>query len=194
MADPTTLHTVERFVDLLGSPEDDTENTFTARLLLLLESRPLLGEVAYHRIINRVITAYWTNASAHPRDYQPILLLNDIVRYWRILLLNYEARNIEQQAREPFRAAREARRRLRSYTLRFSRCLTCYSAIAYLLALTADAEAPHVTRQDVRRMVRRSPLDRLLWVRQRKALLPVRRKRTGQVQHRRGDPLGALRE
>ncbi len=166
------LHTVERFVDLLGSPEDDTENTFTARMLLLLESCPVLGNVAYDRIIDTVISAYWRNAAAHPRDYQPILLLNDIVRYWRILLLNYEARNIKQQKKDLPAAARDAKRRLSSYKLRFSRCLTCYSAVAYLLALTAGSDSPHVTEADVRSMVKLSPLDRLLWVRERAGQLP----------------------
>ncbi len=161
------LHTVERFVRLLGSPEDDTENTLTARALLLLESCPVLGRVAYDRIIDTVISAYWTNVSAHPRDYQPVLLINDIVRYWRILLLNCEARNIRQREKEASPAAREANRRLSSYKLRFSRCLTCYSALAYLLALTGSDRSPHVAKKHVREMVGLSPLERLEWVRER---------------------------
>lgn len=166
------LHTVERFVKLLGSRDDDTENTFTARALLLLESHPVLGRVAYDRIIDTVISAYWTNASAHPRDYQPVLLINDIVRYWRILLLNYEARNIRQREKEASAATREAKRRLSSYKLRFSRCLTCYSALAYLLALTRGDNITHVTKEHVRAMVALSPLDRLQWVRERVGTVP----------------------
>jgi hypothetical protein len=38
-----THHTIEEIVDTLGKPEDDVNNTFTARLLLPLESRPLLA-------------------------------------------------------------------------------------------------------------------------------------------------------
>jgi hypothetical protein len=36
-------YTVEALIRTLGQPQDDAANTFTARLLLLLESRPLLG-------------------------------------------------------------------------------------------------------------------------------------------------------
>ncbi len=36
-----THHTVEELLGTLGRPEDDIKNTFTARLLLLLESAPL---------------------------------------------------------------------------------------------------------------------------------------------------------
>jgi hypothetical protein len=160
------LHTAKRFVELLGSVADDTENTFTARMLLLLESRLVLGSVAYDRIIESVIDAYWRNAAGHPNDYQPIVLLNDIVRYWRILLLNYEAKNVSQQAQPQTVAERDAKRRLRGYKLRFSRCLICYSALAYLLALTNGAPAPHVAQKDVRALVALSPLERLLWVRE----------------------------
>ena len=39
-------YTVGELVDTLGKREDDASNTFTARLLLLLESNPLLGESA----------------------------------------------------------------------------------------------------------------------------------------------------
>ena len=37
-------YSVEDLIKTLGTPEDDVENTFTARLLLLLESQALLGE------------------------------------------------------------------------------------------------------------------------------------------------------
>lgn len=41
----------------LGTRDDDAENTFTARLLLLLESRPLLGQEAYDSVIDNVIAS-----------------------------------------------------------------------------------------------------------------------------------------
>jgi hypothetical protein len=134
-------------------------------MLFLLESRPVVGEVAYERVRDMIIDAYWRNSEAHPHDYQPIVLINDIVRYWRILLLNYEARNTRQEGMSE--ATRDAKRRLRSYKLRFSRCLTCYSAIVYLLALTNGKDTPHVRKADIRLMVSQSPLERLLWARDR---------------------------
>ena len=37
-----------KLVNELGTPQDDAHNTFTARLLLLLESRALIGEPVYN--------------------------------------------------------------------------------------------------------------------------------------------------
>jgi len=55
-------YTVGQLVKTLGTPEDDARNTFTARALLLLESRPLLDGGIYQRVIDDVVAAYW-------RDY-----------------------------------------------------------------------------------------------------------------------------
>jgi predicted nucleotidyltransferase len=42
-----TVHTIDEMLTKLGTAEDDYENLFTARMLLLLESVPLLGKGAY---------------------------------------------------------------------------------------------------------------------------------------------------
>src|SRR6185437_13576645 len=44
-----THYSVHEFTKTLGTPEDDVTNTFTARLLLLLESCPLLESTVYRR-------------------------------------------------------------------------------------------------------------------------------------------------
>jgi hypothetical protein len=54
---------VHDFTKTLGTPEDDVTNTFTARLLLLLESCSLVEEAVYKEVIEEVIAAYW-------RDYE----------------------------------------------------------------------------------------------------------------------------
>ncbi|HVN85429.1 MAG TPA: hypothetical protein VMW17_11335 [Candidatus Binatia bacterium] len=152
------MHTVEDLTKNFGKPADDTENTFTARMLLMLESTPILGETAYGHAVDRVIDIYWRNYRGHETDYLPIILLNDIVRYWRIVLLNYEAKNFADVG-----AAGDPDRRLRSYKLRFSRCMTCFSAVAYLLAATTLADG-NVSRESVVRMVRTRPLDRMVLI------------------------------
>lgn len=152
------MHTAERLVANIGKPEDDAENTFTARMLLLLESRALAGESAHAAAVSDVIAAYWRNADYHPRDYLPIVLVNDIVRYWRILLLNYESKNTER-LRELPQDRVKADLRLRSYKLRFSRCMTCYSFLLALLA--ASKRHGHVGAADVGELVRESPMERL---------------------------------
>jgi predicted nucleotidyltransferase len=61
-----THYSVHEFTKTLGTPEDDVTNTFTARLLLLLESRPLLEEPVYREIIEEVIAAYWITRITKP--------------------------------------------------------------------------------------------------------------------------------
>lgn len=172
------LHAAEHLIERLGEPRDDTENTFTVRMLLLLESRALLGESAHAELARKSLDAYWKNTEAHREDYLPIILLNDVIRYWRMLLLNYESKTAEKQRavnrmypdlgspeRKRADLDLEADKNLRSYKLRFSRCLLCYSSVAYLMAeahrTRIESQRAHVTREVVDRMVRLTPLERL---------------------------------
>ena len=152
------MHTDASLCDRMGTAEDDAENTFTARMLLLLESQALLGEAAYAELLDRVLEAYWKDAATHASDYHPYVLVNDVVRYWRSLLLNYVAKNAKKakELRAPER--RHGERELRSYKLRFSRCLSCFSVLAALLVLTGRGG---VRKDDVRALVRRRPIERL---------------------------------
>lgn len=152
------MHTAVSLCERLGTPEDDAGNTFTARMLLLLESAPVLGDEAYNKLLNLVLDAYFKDAASHAADYQPFVLVNDVVRYWRILLLNYVAKNAEKE-RELAQTMREAERGLRSYKLRFSRCMTCFSVLASLLAATSKG---HVAKEQVLEIVKRRPVERLL--------------------------------
>lgn len=158
-----------QILDLLGAPEDDKEGVLTKRILLLLESNVLLGGRAHDQLVGDVIEAYWRNHDRHPKDYLPIVLVNDIVRYWRIVLLNHESRlrkkereiEADSHVDEGQRAEHLlAERRYRSYKLRLPRCLTCFSALTYLLALT-PREPAHVSKADVHRMIRLTPLERI---------------------------------
>lgn len=113
------------------------------------------------------LDAYWQNEERHPHDYLPFVLVNDIVRYWRILLLNHESRLRKKKhdldRSPPAGDAQQillGERRYSSYKLRLPRCLTCFSALTYLLALTRR-EGAHVTKDHVRTMVGLTPLERL---------------------------------
>lgn len=146
-------HTVEGLVTSLGKPEDDADNTFTARLLLLLESRPLLGRSVYTEIIRRVVDAYWRDFDDHRDDFRPAFLANDILRLWRTLCVNYEART---QTDPP---ARKAKRKLKNYKLKHSRLLTCYSALLFLL--DSHQRSGTVRPEDVVQMADLTPTQRL---------------------------------
>lgn len=184
------LHAASTLIERLGEPADDAENTFTVRMLLLLESKPIAGEAVYSALLDRALGAYWKNAEGHEDDYLPIILVNDIIRYWRILLLNYESKTASKERelerkkvpdRESRRAELQAERWLRSYKLRFSRCLMCYSSVCYLLANAHHERArtgtARVTRDSVSQMVRLTPLSRLeqalKWTRDITATAPM---------------------
>ena len=149
-------YTASRLVESLGTPQDDAANTFTARLLLLLESRPLIGPDTYSEAIDQVLEKYWLEFEDHRDDFMPAFLGNDILRLWRTFCVNYEARTM----REP--AEKKAKRRLKNYKLKHSRLLTCYSGLAFLLA--TFVEHGTVRRQDARQMVELSPTQRLEWL------------------------------
>jgi hypothetical protein len=85
-------YTIEQLVGGLGTPEDDANNTFTARMLLLLESRSLLGEDVHADAIDRVLDRYWRDYDGRHGDFVPAFLANDILRMWRTFCVNYEAR------------------------------------------------------------------------------------------------------
>jgi predicted nucleotidyltransferase len=149
-------YTVGELIGTLGKPEDDVTNTFTARLLLLLESRPLLEITVYDHVIEDVVGAYWQDFEDHKNDFTPTFLVNDILRLWRTFCVNYEART----RREP--AIEKAKRKLKNYKLKFSRLLTCYSALLYLLAIHTRSNT--VTPEDATHMVSQSPTERLEWL------------------------------
>lgn len=148
-----THHAVKDLLIKLGKPEDDANNTFTARLLLLLESTPLIGLAAYHRIVEDVIASYWRDYQENKATFIPAFLANDILRMWRTFCVNYEART---QSVPP---ERKAKRSVKNYKLKHSRLLTCYSALLYLLAVFSENGA--VSPTDAANMIALSPTKRL---------------------------------
>ena len=148
-----TRHIVSELTGALGQPHDDVNNTFTARLLLLLESKPLLGKKVYDQVISDVIAAYWRDYPDHKSDFQPAYLANDILRMWRTFCVNYEART---QSIPPIK---KAKRKLKNYKLKHSRLLTCYSALLFLLAIFLERKT--VSPDDVKEMVVYTPTERL---------------------------------
>jgi predicted nucleotidyltransferase len=149
-------YTLHQLTGTLGKPEDDVTNTFTARLLLLLESQPLLESSVYSKVTEEVIGAYWQDYIDHKNDFTPAFLANDILRLWRTFCVNYEARTARQPEQE------KAKRRLKNYKLKFSRLLTCYSALLYLLAIHTQKHT--VDPEDAVNMIEMTPTQRLEWI------------------------------
>lgn len=108
----------------IGSQEEDSKNSYTARMLLLLESKPLYNQAAYNKLVEDVVDRYFIDYPDHPENFNPLYLMNDIKRYWYTLCLNYENRRDKKDDR-----AERYRKRLK---LKFARRITCFSMLACL--------------------------------------------------------------
>lgn len=168
-------YTVKELIGTLGTPEDDAKNTFTARLLLLLESSALLGEAVYTDITHEVIGAYWKDYQRHKNDFSPAFLANDILRMWRTFCVNYEARTASEPEIE------KAKRKLKNYKLKHSRLLTCYSALLYLLSVFSKTHT--VSPTDTVHMISLTPTQRLEWVLSQPELAHVHDKTRQVIEH-----------
>jgi len=76
----------------LGGENDGNEN-ITRRLLLLLEGDWLSNKECFDSLRCRLIERY---VDATPRDHQlALFLLNDIIRYWRTMTVDYMYKTVE---------------------------------------------------------------------------------------------------
>lgn len=144
-----SVHLLDNYTRWLGSPEDDYRNTLTGRMLMLLESRPLMGEDLYKRACSQAVEKYFRDYKGREEYFSPIFLFNDILRMWRTFCVNYEF----------YRKEGDSRAKLKNLKLKYIRLLTCYSSIVYLLAVYSSRKA--VSPESVLQMILISPVERL---------------------------------
>lgn len=133
------LH-IDDVIDHIGSREDDYYNALTARMLMILESTHLYNESLFKNFRTKVIESYFRDFHDHSKSFRPVFLLNDILRFWRTLCLNYEnGREWREQSSE-----KSAKGHLSNLKLRFSRLNICYSFIAHLLSKGGSLSPDHV--------------------------------------------------
>jgi Putative nucleotidyltransferase DUF294 len=153
------VHNIARMKEQLGSRTEDAENSFTARLLLILESRPIVAEARYRRLLGQTVDFYFEDFSGHAEAFRPTFLINDILRFWRTLCINYEHRRREDRAEGTRKKLTldeiRAKGELKNLKLGFSRLSTCYSMVVPLAAMSAPVTAEHVVA-----LAGRSPLER----------------------------------
>src|SRR6187399_876404 len=76
----------ERLVHYIGLDRDDNKN-LTRRMLFLLESIPVTGEDVYWEVRDEILNRYLDESVKPYRP--PRFLLNDIVRYWRTICVDF---------------------------------------------------------------------------------------------------------
>lgn len=138
------IYFVPDLIAQTGSPKDDSDNQFTTRMLLILESEPLIHDDVYKRHLSAVLENYYRD-NRGKKSFRPLFLLNDILRYWRTLCLNYEERRHDPT--KPWRK--------KNVNLKFSRMVTVFSTVLPLVLLQISTAA------DMFELCRRVPLDRL---------------------------------
>ena len=67
----------------------ETNSLLTRRLLLLLESQPLLGDDVWERAMDEIRGGYLTIGGPVKDERPPRFLLNDVMRYWRTICVDF---------------------------------------------------------------------------------------------------------
>ncbi len=145
------VHAASDIMETLGSRQDDAQNHFTLRLLMMLESRPLFGDAIYQRVIEEFVDSYFRDYPDHQTTFEPTFLINDISRYWRTLLANYEHIRNQMESEEE-----RIRQKVRNYKLKYSRLTTCFATVAALASFDTPVEP-----EQVRQVIDLTPRQRL---------------------------------
>lgn len=129
---------------IIGSPIDDHNNWFTARMLLILESKCIYNDEKYNEFIRKIIKFYLRDKEHS--NFKLYFLLNDILRFWRTLCLNYEVSRTNQSKKWE----------KKNISLKFSRRLTVFATIIYIFVFKINSE------NDLIEMIKKTPWERLM--------------------------------
>jgi predicted nucleotidyltransferase len=158
--------------------EDDTNKNITQRILLLVESVAIGNADAHERIVRLVISRYVEEDRgllfSRAAKRIPRFLLNDIVRYWRTMTIDFVNK---QRERTEGWALRNVKLRMSRKLIFVSGLLTCFSTELFAPAgekWLDEAGSISIARivAFLRERTRLSPLDQLAEVALRPSINP----------------------
>lgn len=136
---------------MLGGREDDYHNYFTARMLLLLESVPLVNQPFYDHLLHQVVDSYFRDYPDHSDEFRPVFLINDIIRFWKTLCLNYEHRRNKPDDDK----SKKRKQQVKNFKLKFSRLMSCFGTIVAICAHDSPVNGDFIVG-----LAKKVPLDR----------------------------------
>jgi predicted nucleotidyltransferase len=120
------------------------------RQLLLLETQPVYNDAEYEKLVTGVVGSYAEGYVDKKPAKEWVFLLNDLIRYFRSLCVNYQWDFRTEHVKWP----------LRNTKLRHSR-LAMYSGLLLLLGQGSLEKADKVTW--LRERLKMTPLERIAW-------------------------------
>ena len=130
--------------------QDDTNHSLTRRVLVLTESVSLMNDKVHDEILRATIRRYLTVIKAGP-ERVPRFLLNDVMRYWRTIAVDYQAKALDPSKKPG----------LRNLKLRVPRKISYAGTLMSLLRSGQDGAYP-ATEQNILERLTMPPLARLL--------------------------------
>jgi hypothetical protein len=91
-------------VEHIGLEDDDNRN-LTQRMLLVLESSPVVGDDVHARVWRQILDRYLSESRADRRG-PPRFFLNDVMRYWRTIAVDFAGKHRDDDAKWGLRNAK----------------------------------------------------------------------------------------
>jgi hypothetical protein len=140
----------EELLDKAGDAGEGAD-VFSKRLLLLLESQPVSSDERYGELIDAIVGRYAKGYVEHDSTKEWTFLLNDLIRYFRAICVNYQWSFDNEAEKWP----------LRNVKLRHSR-LIMYGGLLFLLGEASKIRENKV--EWLRSRLALTPLERMAWV------------------------------
>lgn len=138
----------DRLTKIAGQSEESYDSV-AKRILFLLESQHIYNQDNFTNLRDQIVDAYVADVSADPRK-NFVFLLNDVVRFFRSLCVNYQFNKEETQ---------DGKWPIRNIKLRHSRVLMYFSMVAAIGALSRDGSEQKIDA--LKHLITLPPLKRL---------------------------------